>query len=377
MVPDLAGFTSSKNYLVIFQNPAESRGTGGIVGAFAIAHVDKGSVSFTKIGSNSVLTSQQSLPITMPADFTNIYGEDPAIWQNANESPDLPSGAAIMLSLWQKQFNQQLDGVITLDPFILKQILSVTGAVQVDGHVIDASNVVAETLSNAYIEFSSDNLKRKRYLVQIIDAVANKLKSPKVSKPKLIKALVPAIKQNRILFYSASPTVETVLLTSPLSGSLSLSTGNEYRLVLINTAGNKMDFYIHRDFKVERTNCKTNEVRVTATLTNSATSLLNLPPYVMGRLDINMPNGKANSTSVAAFLYGPTGAHAAISSINDPQGAVFSEKNRPLVSSQLEIGAGKSVTISALFSGGKGNLTIYDQPLVLPETDHIIDKCAV
>ena len=49
-LPYLAGVEKPQRYLVSFQNTAEARGTGGILGAFAILKIDKGKLTVEQIG---------------------------------------------------------------------------------------------------------------------------------------------------------------------------------------------------------------------------------------------------------------------------------------------------------------------------------------
>ena len=73
--PTLAGGDGPKKYLVSFQNSAEARGTGGILGAFAILEMDKGQFKVLQTGSNAALYSMSisTLPIDMPPEFLRLY----------------------------------------------------------------------------------------------------------------------------------------------------------------------------------------------------------------------------------------------------------------------------------------------------------------
>ncbi|MFZ9100944.1 MAG: DUF4012 domain-containing protein, partial [Candidatus Planktophila sp.] len=51
----LAGADAPKRYMIAFQNSAEARGTGGILGAFAIIDMNKAALSVVRTGSNAIL----------------------------------------------------------------------------------------------------------------------------------------------------------------------------------------------------------------------------------------------------------------------------------------------------------------------------------
>ena len=297
IVPGLAGFVEPRRYLLVFQNPAESRGTGGIIGAFAVAKLDAGELSIERVGSNAALLSLEEIPIPMPKDYVAIYGSDPAIWQNSNISPNFPDGAKIYLALWKNQFQEELDGVMTFDPIVLKHVLRALGPITVSGQVISADNVVAETLSTAYQRFETDNNARKQFLVSIIDATAKKLLAPNQDLVALAEELITPLMEHRILVYSTREVEAQTLERSSLSGTLSKDPSSEFRLVLINTAGNKMDYYLRRTLKLVRAECSNRKAEVIAqySITSDVSESTDLPSYVKGRLDLDLVDVFKNS----------------------------------------------------------------------------------
>ena len=186
----LVGADAPKRYMIAFQNSAEARGTGGILGAFAIIDLNKSSFSVVRTGSNAVLYSLKDVPVKVPAEFTKLYGKNPAILQNSNLSPHFPFGAEIWMGLWKKQFEEQLDGVIAVDPSALSYVLKATGPITLQsGEVITSDNVVSETLQKAYKRYEKDNNARKQYLVDILDAAASKITSGQYSKIEMVRAI--------------------------------------------------------------------------------------------------------------------------------------------------------------------------------------------
>jgi hypothetical protein len=170
--PGISGQSSPRNYLIAFQNSAEARGTGGILGAYAVMNVDKGAAKFSAYGSNVGLVQLQDTPIPMPREFVRLYNDDPGIWQNSNISPHFPYGAQIWLALWKNQFNQDLDGVLTFDPAALSYLLKATGPIVVNGEVIDSENVVRVTLSDVYKKYLT-NYKDKIVDILILEGKKN------------------------------------------------------------------------------------------------------------------------------------------------------------------------------------------------------------
>jgi hypothetical protein len=377
IAPQLVGLDSPKNYLVVFQNPAEARGTGGIIGLFAVVEVSKSGIEIKQIGSNSILQSLDMIPIKMPSDYVNLYGSDPAIWQNSNLSPHFPYGAKIYLELFRIQFGQQLDGVIAVDSFVLEAIMKNLNPININGIEINYRNVVDWTLSKSYSYYANSVNERKAFLVKLVSSVGKELEEEKFSRLKMLSSLQQPLKEHRILIYNSNPDIQKRIEHSQLSGSLDLSQSNEFRLVMINTSGNKMDYYLQREVVVRRKACG-NQTEVDFVVKNGATLSMKLPSYVSGRLDRNEPNGIRNSHGVTALLYGPKSSY--VEQVEDLDsgeslGYVAEERGRPIFGVALDLAAQQSRHFRVKFIGKPGELSIYTQPLVVDQKNHIIDRC--
>ena len=368
----LAGADAPKRYMIAFQNSAEARGTGGILGAFAIVDMNKGAFSVVRTGSNAVLYSLKDVPVKVPAEFTKLYGKNPAILQNSNLSPHFPYGAEIWMGLWKKQFGEQLDGVIAVDPSSLSYVLKATGPITLDnGSVITSENVVAETLQKAYKRYEKDNNARKQYLVDIMNAAANKITSGQYSKIEMAKAIKRGLIENRILLYSRDQVAQKELSTVRLGGFLSKDPNNEYRAVIQNIDASKLDYYLERSVVVETKSCKNiQQTQVRVKLTNTLKSGHGLPAYVLTRADKGKPADLVTGQHrFKLFIYGPTNAKlVSVSRENrrDGLGGGSTERGRPIYVADVDLAPGESEELLANFAGGVGNIYFVDQPMVIP-----------
>jgi hypothetical protein len=377
----ILGFASDKKYLLVFQNSAEARGTGGIIGAYAVVNFHKGVLTVERKGSNAELQHSSKLPIDLGSEYFDLYGNDPAIWQNSNESPHFPYGAKIWLSLWKKQSGQTLDGVISVDPEAISYVLSILGPVTLpSGEIINSANVVEKTLSTSYVRFAQENNKRKDFLVEIMSLVLNKLsRTNTLEKLKVANALMNPYTQHRLLFYSTNPTTQAAIEKTQFGGVLSNSINNEFRVVILNTSGNKMDYYLDKNISLRSMTCsKERKTKLVATLTNAYDGIKALPNYVWGRLDVNKPEGLGGSYGFYAFVYGPTNATLFTLDIDkevDALLAITQERDRPLALIKVDLAPQGSEKITAVFLGGKGELTYHRQPSVRPDRVKIQDNC--
>ena len=381
--PILAGADKPRRYLISFQNSAEARGTGGILGAYALIELGKGNLNILQTGSNASLygISLTEIPITMPAEFLKLYGKNPAILQNSNLSPHFPYGAQIWMGLWKKKYGEQLDGVIAVDPIALSYVLRATGEITLkSGEKITSENVVEETLKNAYERYEKDNAARKQYLVDIMNATAAKLTKGEYSKIKMAKALRDGIKANRILIYSTNKDAQEKLAEVKLGGELNLDANNEYRTVIQNIDASKLDYYLDRSVEIESKSCeKDRQTQVRIRVTNTLKTGVGLSPYVLTRADKGKPASLVTGAHrFKVFIYGPTNAKlVSVSRENRTAdlGGASVERKRPIYVADVDLAPGDSEELLANFSGGVGKISFVDQPLVLETKLSIKDKC--
>jgi hypothetical protein len=379
----LAGDDGAKQYLVAFQNTAEARGTGGILGAYAIVELKKGSLKVIETGSNEPLygSSLQKIPINVPDEYKRLYGENPAILQNSNLSPHFPYGAEIWLALWKKEFGQTLDGVIAIDPTALSYILRSTGPITLNsGEKITSENLVADTLKNAYKRFEKDNKARKQYLVDIMNATVKHLNSSDYSKLKMAQAIRDGIVANRILFYSTDKSAQKKLSQTRLGGFMSLESNNEFRTVIQNIDASKLDYYLDRSVEIESKSCeKDRQTQVRIRVTNTLKTATGLSSYVLTRADKGKPASLiAGSHRFKVFIYGPTNAKLVSVSRENRManlGGGSTERDRPIYVADVDLAPGASEELRANFSGGVGKVTFVDQPLVMETKINIKDRC--
>jgi hypothetical protein len=381
--PILFGAQSPKSYLIAFQNSAEARGTGGILGAYAIVEFNKGSLKVIETGSNEPLygSSLAQIPIYVPEEYKRLYGENPAILQNSNLSPHFPYGAEIWLALWKKEFGQTLDGVIAMDPTALSYILRATGPITLNsGERLTSDNLVSVTLKDAYERFEKDNKARKQYLVDIMNATVKQLNSGDYSKIKMAQAIRDGIIANRILFYSTDKSAQSELSKVRLGGDMRLESNNEFRTVIQNIDAGKLDYYLDRDVVIESKSCeKIRETQVRIRVTNTLKTGVGVSPYVLTRADKGKPASLIpGSHRFKVFIYGPTDAKlVSVSRENRTAnlGGGSTERGRPIYVADVDLAPGESEELLANFSGGVGKVTFVDQPLVLQTKLSIQDKC--
>ena len=180
--------------------------------------------------------------------------------------------------------------------------------------------------------------------------------------------------------YSTNKTAQEELSRVRLGGYLRTEPNNEFRTVIQNIDAGKLDYYLDRKVTVESKSCdKIRQTQVRIRVTNSLKSGIGLPAYVLTRADKGKPESLIpGSHRFKVFIYGPTGSKLVTVSRENRTanlGGSSVERKRPIYVADVDLAPGASEELLANFSGGVGNITYVDQPLVRETSLTIKDKC--
>jgi hypothetical protein len=372
-VPMLGG-SGPRRYFIGFLNEAEARGVGGIPGAFAIATVDQGHVHFDHFGADTELTKVRA-PVQLGAEFDALYGQDDptGTFPNSDLSPDFRNAARIWAGMWQAKTGERIDGALALDPTALGYLLAVTGPAHLsNGTAVSSGDVAAVTQRVLYSRFGSgskaDDTARKRYVVDLAQAVATKLAGGG-NAHALVRAVSRAASERRFVVWSADAAVERELLTADWAGALSPPPGRPFAgFVVNNAAGSKLDYYLDRSFTYRRSSCAAGAATATLRLTNTAPT--GLPAYVTIRADDPAGKTRPGDERLLVTYYATRGAR--IRSITvDGRPVPFTrltENGLPTATVDLELPrtATRALTVQLTEPAADGPVNVLRQPQVRP-----------
>ncbi|HWM04059.1 MAG TPA: DUF4012 domain-containing protein, partial [Actinophytocola sp.] len=373
LLPPMLGADRPRTYLLAFQTNAEARGTGGLIGGFALITADNGELTLDTLASNIELEPGAPPGIDLGPDYRQQYAgySSTTSWLNANSSPHFPYAAQIWSSLWKQQGGQELDGVIALDPIALSYVLEVTGPLTLrGGENIDAENVVPITESEAYVRFRNDNIARKDYLQSIAAAAAAKVLDGGGSTTALLGALGRATEERRLAVWSAEAAEQEVLGGTVLGHELEETTSPYASAVVLNGGESKLDYYLRRTLSYVAGDCSApeRESLVTVDLHNGAPSEP-LPKYVAGPRQLTA-TAPPNTNRLLVSLYATDGAQLSGVSVDGvPTTArIGSERGHPVFTTTLLIppGATQRVVFDLVEPTSPGQPVVPVQPLVEP-----------
>jgi hypothetical protein len=177
-----------KRYLVLFQNPAELRPSGGFPGTFGIFTFQYGQLVEYELHDSHDLTQDymqhRSHEVDQPWPVETFFPQAGFILHDANWYAEFPKTARIMLDMYAEGTYPEVSGIIAIQPEVVSGILQVTGPmdVEVDGEIrhITPDNVYEEVerhriLLRQGVETGHESDHHKDILAQIGVAIMEEL----------------------------------------------------------------------------------------------------------------------------------------------------------------------------------------------------------
>ncbi|MDD3285120.1 MAG: DUF4012 domain-containing protein [Patescibacteria group bacterium] len=292
-IKDFLGVSRDKRYLLVFQNNAEMRGSGGFFGSYALVDIRDGRIrrlevpaggSYdTEAGMKNFIQSPKPLWLVSPRWY---------FW-DANWWPDWPTSARSLMWFYEKSGGPTVDGVISFTPDVLSDLLKITGPIDMQaeyGLTIDTDNfwdliqatVEKENLIKTHPEEvaalpdSPENQPKKiigDLMAEIMDRLPRILTFEKL--PFLISALEKNLSSKNIMLYFSDPSLQDKAARYGFDGAM-LPSRQDYLLIAhTNIAGQKSDRKMRDELKHSVQILSDRSVIDTLTITRTHTGLKN------------------------------------------------------------------------------------------------------
>jgi hypothetical protein len=367
LLPAMLGADGPRNYLVLVQNNAEPRATGGIPGVVLLLHADDGKVTQVDERSGGSLRLAESLPLhdDEQAIFSPLLGTD---MRDVTFTPDFPRSGALAKAIWEKKVGGTVDGVVSVDPGTLALVLKATGPVKlVDGSTLTADNAVSRLLNQVYLDIPNPQAQ-DAWFAAAAGSVFEKVLGGGADASAALDQLAEGARQGRLMVWSAHEDEQARLTGTVLSGELQGVDGPDgapptspvIGVYLNDGTAAKMGYYQDLEITGKSTTCRPDGsqlVHLDVRLTNTAPAdaATTLPAYVLGPSKV-VPWG---SVKTNVLFYGPLGGRIENVELDPGPQGVFAQIHENLtvavVTTVLE--PGRSRTFAVDFSTAKGQVS--------------------
>lgn len=365
IAPNMMGAKGAHRYLLLIQNNAETRATGGIPGALAVITADKGKLTLESQTSAGAVGAFNPA-ITVDPEQEAIYSRRLGVFmQDVNLTPDFPTSAKLAQAMWEKLGNQRLDGVVSIDPVALSYILDATGPISItDPRVLDLAvgtlpttltgdNVVQALLSDVYSKIADPSLQDV-YFAGVAKEIFVKLSQGTADPKKLLDGLSSGVGEGRVLLWSSDAEEQAVIADYALSGSISGAgvSPAQFGVYFNDGTGAKMDYHVKRTVQLLE-ECPADgyaqiKVRITSTNTAPKDAATSLPEYVTGGGAFGVPAGSVQTNITA---YGPVQSNVEAAFVAGKKTGFASQRHggRPVGTLTVRLAPGESSTVEFTF----------------------------
>lgn len=238
------GAAENKRYLLVFQNNAEMRASGGFIGSYAVADFQNGKIKKIEIPGGGSYDTEAGLykRIKAPAPLRLVNAQ----WHfwDANWWPDWPTTAKKLMWFYENSGGTTVDGVIGITPTVMEKILEITGPLDMTekyGKIITADNFWE--ITQEFSEEKADDNEPKKIIGDMAEKILAELPK-KISKETLIdlmSALESGLNEKHILFYFADKELQDKAAGYGWDGRLKSTKWDYLSVVNTNIAGGKSD----------------------------------------------------------------------------------------------------------------------------------------
>lgn len=348
VLPEFLGADAPKRYFVGAQNPAELRGTGGLIGAYTIMTIDEGRMELGSFEPVQDLPESDGVEPPNP-DYAARYDRfgGPGYWLNINMTPDFPSAATAIERLYEETTGEALDGTIVADPEALARMMEGGGPVGVPGSnaTVEPKTLVPFLTNEAYEIFTNPE-ERKRLLGDVAGVVLGRYLAGEAGNPiSAGRALADAVGDGHLLLHSTEPEIQSAFEDAGVAGRLLNPPGDYLSVVVNNAGGNKVDFYLERSISHDVMLLEDGSAEVVTEIRfrNRAPST-GLVPYVIGPYP-----GVSDAGENVMFLsvYAANGARLLGAEENgEPgRGGLERELGHPVAWTNVRMDSGDSATL--------------------------------
>lgn len=369
-----------RTYLVIAQNNAELRPTGGLPGSWGTLTAKGGKLTLSGFVPETDLPLLKEPVSEEDREELGLFGPNLTLKpHDVNFTPDYPRAAKIASDMWKKAKGQQVDGVIMIDPVLLQNLLAVTGGFTSNGVTFDGSNTVKLLLHDSYFQHLTPNEQDALFSMVAHDAFMHVLSASNGQSVALIKAVMNSVNDGHLYVWSASGDEQVHISGTAISGELETKPAEPTASVYFSdgTQG-KMDWYLDRTVTAERVASPDGDegserytLHVTMRNTLAASEVDSLPAYVSGEgMSERDASIKPGEIVTMVYVYAP--AEGRMTGWKLPGDAKFdmltTHKELTVAAKKVTLKPGESysfdVTVAASPKGSGAGLTVRQTPRI-------------
>jgi hypothetical protein len=368
LLPPMLGADGPREWLILAQNNAEPRATGGIPGALLLVRADDGELTFVdQAGADEFGRFDEPVRELSPAEDALFGAELAQYIQDVNFTPDFPRTAQLAREMWRSARDGNPRGVLSVDPVVLQSLLRATGPVTFQDPAgsdvtLTGQDAAGFLLSGIYEQYEDPRVQDEVFAAAA-EAVFSRLTSGDLDAGRVMVALVAAARDGRLLVWSATESEQDHILGTVLSGELrgavptaAGEVAPEVGVYLNMSTAGKVGYYLRTTATIEDTTERPDGsqeflLRVRLENTLAEEQAVDLPAYVLG----SGPEDGTVRTNLLVYAPLNGGIREARSVTSGTEGVLAQEHEGIVVGARtVAVGPGETHELEYRIVSGKG-----------------------
>lgn len=375
LLPEMLGANGPRNYLLVFQNNAETVGLGGSAASQSLVRADGGSIDIVRQADSGRYANDTPVDVEVPQSALDLYSDFLVKRINTSSSrPDFPTMARIVTEWWQRDIaDDQIDGVLSVDPIGLARMLRATGPIQLaTGDELTEDNAVDLLLNEAYVRWGTQETKHfaDAFFASAAVSIFDKLAGGDFDLKDMAWAVGEGIDRGNIMFYSPHEDVQQVVEPLRLSGILPEDNADATTIGVYfrDESASKIDYYMDSAIDVAE-RCTdgrrtfTTETTLHLDIDQAAADVL--PEYVRSQ------TWGSSQFRTQVYVYGPPGTTVDSVSVDGRDVTLMRDDvqdlGRPVAWFQTYLAPTERATVTATFAaedGEFGEVELRSTPMI-------------
>ncbi len=269
---DIFGTKGTRRYIIVFQNPAELRPTGGFMGSFAVLTVKDGAITKMTVPPGGTYDLQGQLRKVVEPPTPLLLSNKRWEFQDANWFPSFPVSAEKIMWFYRNSLGESVDGVIAINASVLERLLSIMGPVTDEKRAVTLHSDTALATIQKIVEEGPEKQinKPKQIIADLAPGLVKQISTANTAQIiPLLTELQEALEQKEIQAYFTDGEVQNTIKNLGWSGELVATNKNQDYVMVVNTniQGEKSDANISQTVSHQSVVAQDGTITNTVTIT--------------------------------------------------------------------------------------------------------------
>lgn len=359
LMPSMLGADEPRTYLVVFQNNAEIRAQGGLMGALAVVTARNGKLEMVKQGRPATIGTFAPDFIDLTEEERTLYSTRLSVYpQNSTFVPDFPRSSEILTQMWEAREPEKLDGVVSVDPVAMGYLLRGTGPLELaDGQTITSATAAPVLMRDTYLNVPDPDAQNDFFddvARRMFDSLLGGADNPR----GMLSGLTQAAGERRLMLWSRHPDEQAKIAGTQIAGELTSDEDArpDIGVFLDDSAADKLSYYLDYEVDVSPRSCGTEGnqiIDVHVKMKSTVPEGVALPGSVVGPSDNPTAPGEMLNT---VSLYAPVGGRVDDVSSDGAElpTAIDTYRDREVGSVTVSLKPGESTVLDYVVITGRG-----------------------